>query len=67
VVAAIEPGVHQIRSIDVEDHESCGAARGVLVCHAVIMANGCYTVTCGGSPDRWTQGKAAHTLRWKAK
>ena len=29
VVAAVEPGVHQIGPIDVEDHESCGSGRGV--------------------------------------
>jgi hypothetical protein len=63
VVAAIEPGVHQIRSIDVEDHESCGSGRGAVLSHAVIMTNGCYAVPCGGSADRLTQGNAAHTLR----
>jgi hypothetical protein len=56
VVGAIEAGVHQIGSIDVEDHESCPAAGwtgygigggggfGMSKFHAVIMARGCYTV-----------------------
>ena len=44
VVAAIEPGMHQVGSVDVEDHESGWTSLGVAVCHAAIVAEGCYRV-----------------------
>ena len=55
VLAAVEFGVHQVRSVDVEDHvmggpgaalgRRVGGALGVggAVSHATIMAKGCYT------------------------
>jgi hypothetical protein len=59
VFAAVEPGVHQIGPIDVEDHESsrtgAGAEGGlgehVSLCHGQIMTRGCYTVA--GDRSAW--------------
>jgi hypothetical protein len=48
VVAAVEPGVYEVGSVDVEDHEpfgtSRGASEGMSLFHAVIMTRGCHTV-----------------------
>ena len=44
VFAAVEPSVYEVGAIDVEDDESCGAGGGMSVCHALIIARGCYRV-----------------------
>jgi hypothetical protein len=44
VLAAVEPSVYEVGAIDVEDDESCGAGGGMSVCHALIIAKGCYRV-----------------------
>ena len=43
VVTAVEASVNEVGAIDVEDDESCGAGGGMSVCHALIIARGCYT------------------------
>ena len=44
VFAAVESSVYEVGSVDVEDHDSCRAGGGMSVCHALIIARGCYRV-----------------------
>jgi hypothetical protein len=41
MIGTIESGVHQVRSIDVEDHKVLGAAVSAALCHTGIMTKGC--------------------------
>ena len=43
VVGAVEPGVNEIRPVDVEDHVSSGPWLSMLLFHAPILTRGCYT------------------------
>ncbi len=44
MVGAVEPCVHEVGTIDVEDDESGGAVCDVALVHTVIMTRGCHTV-----------------------